>query len=142
MGRKILLVEDDRDSDAREDLGTEFPLGILPHESLHRLILRLAQRHDALRADVAREHHIPRREIEDAITARRQPRGIEQLEQHVQDARMRLFDFIEKQRAATAAGVEALRDPSGLLRVAEHEFEPLRSLILRHVEAHDMARAE
>jgi hypothetical protein len=138
----VEFVENHGQGDAREDFRAEFALRILPHEPLHGFILRLPERHNALRSDVAREDDIPRRKIQHAIAPRRQSRRIEQLQQHIEHARMRFFDFIEEQRPAPGARVETFRNAPRFLSRAEEQRQPVRRLILRHVESDDSIRPD
>jgi hypothetical protein len=89
----VELIENHRGGNAREDLGSELTLSILSDEPLHRLKFGFSHGHDALRTDVAREDHIPRREIQDTILTRGESRGIQQLKQDIKDLSVRLLDF-------------------------------------------------
>jgi len=105
--------------------------------SLHRFVLRLAHRHDALRADVTRKDDVPGGEIEHAIPAGRQACGIEELQEDIEDAGMGLLDFIEEQRSPTwqASKPSAMRPASSA--VPRRSASRVGRLVFGHVQPDD-----
>ena len=141
-------VEDDHVIHPVEELGPE----MLPQFATHRLLDRAPRRiarlragfHDVLAADVGGHDDHRVAEIHGAALAVGEPAVVQDLEQEVEDVRVRLLDLVEQHHAVGAAA-HRLGELAPLFvadvarRRTNHPCHRVLLHVLRHVEPHHRA---
>ena len=128
--------------DARENFRAQGLLRPRQDVAFQCRVVGMLQAHQFRRADVGSEPDIKPAEIQRLAGRHRDARGIQQLQQDVQHARMRLFRFVKQQRSFRRAFAHRAQITSFAKPRAEQQAERFLLLKFRHVEAEQFSRAE
>lgn len=135
LGVVVQPLEHEFFRDAGKQFGPQPLAGAGEHMALHRGEGGMLPVHQFRRADVGREDDIVAAQVQRRAVGDGDAGGIKDLQEHIHDARVRLFDFVEQQRAVRGSFDDAPEHSGFVRRRAEQQAKGFLRLVFGHVEA-------